>query len=150
MVEAQLCREVEDSGFREDVPWRFRGRYTSRVRKGARLLLPAIFALLPVACGEGRLPQGDARGGEVAAGRRIYLDKCARCHSGNGDGKTVVAGRFPYANLIDGVWRTDSSVATIEKQIRQGRDPMPAFQKKLTDEQIRQTVVYVHELTGGE
>jgi mono/diheme cytochrome c family protein len=60
-----------------------------------------------------------------------------------------VAGRFPYANLIDGVWRADGSAESIEKQIRRGRDPMPAFQGKLTDEQIRQTVVYVLELTGG-
>lgn len=118
------------------------------MRKSARFLLSAILALLSVACGEDRLPEGDARGGRLAAGRRIYLDKCARCHSGTGDGKTVVAGRFPYANLIDGVWRTDGSTATIENQVRHGRDPMPAFEKKLTDEQIRQTVAYVRELTG--
>ena len=120
------------------------------MRNGVRLFLPAVLALLSVACGEDRLPEGDARGGDLAAGRRIYLDKCARCHSPAGDGKTVVAGRFPYANLIDGVWRTDGSTATIENQIRHGRDPMPAFEKKLTDEQIRQTVAYVTELTGGE
>jgi mono/diheme cytochrome c family protein len=120
------------------------------VRKGARLFLPAVFALLSVACAEDQLPEGDARGGDLAAGRRIYVDKCARCHSPTGDGKTVVAGRFPYANLIDGVWRTDGTRATIENQIRHGRDPMPAFEKKLTDEQIRQTVAYVHELTGGD
>ncbi|HZI66860.1 MAG TPA: c-type cytochrome [Thermoanaerobaculia bacterium] len=121
------------------------------MRKGAAgLLLLATVALLAVRCGENRLPEGDARGGDLRAGRRVYLDKCARCHSPKGDGKTVVAGRFPYANLIDGVWRTDGSAATIEKQIRHGRDPMPAFEKKLTDGQIRQTVSYVHELTGGE
>ena len=120
------------------------------MRNGVRLFLPAVLALLSVACGEDRLPEGDARGGGLAAGRRIYLDKCARCHSPTGDGKTVVAGRFPYANLIDGVWRTDGSTATIENQIRHGRDPMPAFEKKLTDEQIRQAVAFVSDLTGGE
>jgi mono/diheme cytochrome c family protein len=119
------------------------------VRKGAQVLIAAVLALLSIACGEDRLPEGDASNGELAAGRRIYLDKCARCHSATGDGKTVVAGRFPYANLTDGVWRTDGSASTIENQIRHGRDPMPAFEKKLTDEQIRQTVAYVHELTGG-
>lgn len=62
----------------------------------------------------------------------------------------MVAGRFPYANLIDRVWRTDGSATTIENQVRHGRDPMPAFEKKLTDEQIRQTVAYVRELTGGD
>lgn len=120
------------------------------MRKGAGLLLPGILVLLSIGCAEDRLPEGDARNSRVAAGRRIYLDKCARCHSSTGDGKTVVAGRFPYANLIDGVWRTDGSAATIEKQVRHGRDPMPAFEKKLTEEQIRQTVEYVLELTGGE
>ena len=127
----------------------FDGRYTPRVRKGAKLLLPAVLLLLSIGCGEDRLPEGNAENGRLAAGRRLYLDKCARCHSPTGDGKTVVAGKFPYANLIDGVWRTDGSAATIENQIRHGRDPMPAFEKKLTDEQIRQTVAYVHELTGG-
>lgn len=72
-----------------------------------------------------------------------------RCHSPSGDGKTAVAGRFPYANLIDGVWRSEGSAEVIERQIRQGRDPMPKFEGKLTDEEIRQTVAYVLELTGG-
>jgi mono/diheme cytochrome c family protein len=148
MVEAQLC-SVSRSGFREDPSGRIAESYTSRVRKGVGFLLAGM-AVFTIACGEGRLPEGDARGGDLAAGRRVYLDKCARCHSPRGDGKTVVAGRFPYANLVDRVWRTDGSAATIEKQIRHGRDPMPAFEKKLTDEQIRQSVAYVHELTGSE
>jgi len=111
--------------------------------------LLTLSTALALACGERRLPEGDARGGDLAAGRRIFERKCARCHATNGDGKTVVAGRFPYANLIDGVWRSDGTAESIEKQIRRGRDPMPAFQGKLTDEQIRQTVTYVLELTGG-
>ena len=115
----------------------------------ATLALGVAALLLVSACRESRLPEGDAHGGDLAAGRRIFERKCARCHATNGDGKTVVAGRFPYANLIDGVWRSDGSAESIEKQIRRGRDPMPPFQGKLTDEQIRQTVAYVLELTGG-
>ncbi len=80
---------------------------------------------------------------DLAAGERIFLRKCASCHNTNGDGKTVVAGHFPYANLLDGVWRSDGSPPAIEKQIRQGHDPMPKFQGKLTDEEIRQAVAYV-------
>lgn len=108
----------------------------------------AGLALLAVACSEEALPEGDAHGGDVAAGRIIFDRKCARCHNGNGDGKTPVAGRFPYANLVDGVWRGDGTPESIEKQIRNGRDPMPSFERKLTDEQIRQTVEFVRELTG--
>jgi mono/diheme cytochrome c family protein len=107
-------------------------------------------AVLAVGCSEEALPEADAHGGDVAAGRVIFERKCARCHNGNGDGQTPVAGRFPYANLVDGVWRSDGTAEAIERQIRRGRDPMPSFEKKLTDEQIRQTVEYVLELTGGK
>jgi mono/diheme cytochrome c family protein len=106
-------------------------------------------SLLAAGCSEEALPEGDAHGGDLAAGRVIFQKKCARCHNSNGDGKTTVAGRFPYANLVDGVWRSDGSAEAIERQIRRGRDPMPSFQNKLTDEQIRQTVEHVLELTGG-
>jgi cytochrome c6 len=119
------------------------------VFRRARIALGVAALLLLPAGRDNRLPEGDAHGGDLAAGRRIFERKCARCHAANGDGKTVVAGRFPYANLIDKVWRSDGSAEAIEKQIRRGRDPMPPFQGKLTDEQIRQTVAYVLELTDG-
>jgi mono/diheme cytochrome c family protein len=107
--------------------------------------------LTAVCCRERALPVADGRTGDLAAGQRIFERKCASCHNSNGDGKTVTGGRFPYANLIDGVWRSDGSAEAIEKQIRRGHDPMPRFEGKLTDEEIRQTVAYVLELskTGG-
>ena len=58
-----------------------------------------------------------------------------------------MAGHLPYASLIDGVWRSDGSPAAIEKQVREGHDPMPKFQGKLTDEEIRQVVAYVGVLS---
>lgn len=106
-----------------------------------------MVGVVTLACRLERLPEVDAGKRDIGAGQRIYLRKCASCHGGRGDGKTVTAGRFPYANLIDGVWRSDGSPKAIDKQIRQGRDPMPKFQGKLTDEEIRQTVAYVLELS---
>ena len=91
----------------------------------------------------------DAAHRDSAAGQRIFLRKCASCHNANGDGKTITASRFRYANLIDGIWRADGSPEAIERQIRRGRDPMPKFEGKLTDEQIRQTVAFVVELSRG-
>jgi mono/diheme cytochrome c family protein len=100
-----------------------------------------------VCCRERPLPVGDGRAGDLAAGQRIFERKCVSCHNTNGDGKTVTGSRFRYANLIDGVWRSDGSPESIERQIREGHDPMPKFQGKLTDEEIRQTVEYVLELS---
>jgi mono/diheme cytochrome c family protein len=115
------------------------------------LLLAVALALAGVSCREMALPVADGRKGDLAAGQRIFERKCASCHNTNGDGKTVTGGRFRYANLIDGVWRSDGSAEAIELQIRRGRDPMPKFEGKLTDEEIRQTVAYVLELSrsGG-
>jgi cytochrome c6 len=106
-----------------------------------------LAALATVSCGsEQSLPIGDGLSGDLAAGQRIFERKCMSCHNRNGDGDTVTASRFKYANLIDGVWRSDGSEEAIERQIRQGRDPMPKFEGKLTDEEIRQTAAYVLEL----
>jgi mono/diheme cytochrome c family protein len=106
-----------------------------------------LVVLLSAACrSETRLPEGDARTRELAAGRTIFERKCASCHNLNGDGKTITGSRFRYANLIDGVWRSDGSPAAIELQIRKGRDPMPKFEGKLTDEEIRDAGAWVLEL----
>jgi mono/diheme cytochrome c family protein len=108
------------------------------------------FLLAVTACRPDPLPESESGDRDVAAGRRIYERKCASCHNGNGDGRTIVAGHFPYANLIDGRWRSDGSPAAIEAQIRHGRDPMPKFEGKLTDEEIRQAVAYVYRLSHLE
>jgi len=109
------------------------------------LLVVPLLAVL--ACRPDPLPESGSADRDVTAGRRIYERKCASCHNANGDGKTIVAGHFPYANLTDGRWRSDGSPAAIEAQIRHGKDPMPKFEGKLTDEEIRQTVAYVFQLS---
>jgi mono/diheme cytochrome c family protein len=116
------------------------------IRRGPFLLAAALAA---VSCHDTSLPVGDGRASDLAAGRRIYEAKCASCHNTNGDGKTVTGSRFPYANLIDGIWRSDGSPEAIGRQVRRGHDPMPKFEGKLTDEEIRQTVAYVVELSRG-
>jgi cytochrome c6 len=108
-----------------------------------RVGLAALLLAAAAACRQPPLPEGTRAERDLAAGRRIYERKCASCHNSNGDGRTIVAGHFPHANLLDGVWRSDGSAAAIEAQIRNGRDPMPKFQGKLTDEEIRQIVAYV-------
>ena len=112
-----------------------------------RRLLFAIALSGLAACRRSPLPEVARADRDTVAGRRIFERKCATCHNVNGDGKTIVASHLPYASLIDGVWRSDGSPAAIEKQVREGRDPMPKFQGKLTDEEIRQVVAYVGVLS---
>ena len=103
----------------------------------------SIACALPAACRHEPLPEVARAERDAAAGRRIFERRCVSCHNANGDGRTIVAGRFPYANLRDGRWRGDGSLASIERQVRLGDDPMPSFAGKLTDEEIRQVATYV-------
>ncbi len=113
----------------------------------ARPLLLVLALLLPAACRAKRLPVVDGSNRDLFAGKMIYERKCASCHGPDGEGKTVTASRYKYANLTDGVWRSDGSLAALERQIREGHDPMPRFEGKLTDEEIRQTAAFVLELS---
>src|SRR5437588_11406008 len=70
-------------------------------RVSSRLLPGAVLSILLAGCRNGALPEGASADRDVVAGRRIFERKCASCHNGNGDGRTIVAGHFPYANLID-------------------------------------------------
>jgi mono/diheme cytochrome c family protein len=111
----------------------------------ALLFLAFVGCLVPAlqACRQRRLPEVDTSSQSLAAGRLIFERRCASCHNSNGDGDTITASRFPFANLLDGKWRGDGSLASIEKQIREGHDPMPKFEGKLTSEEIRQAAGYV-------
>ena len=115
------------------------------MHKSSILAVGLLTAL--AACRRPSLPEVESANRDAAAGQRIFERKCASCHNHNGDGRTIVAGHFPNANLIDGVWRGDGSPASIEKQIRTGHDPMPKFEGKLSEEEIRQTVAYVVALS---
>lgn len=113
-----------------------------------RLAIALAFTLAGLAaCRRPSLPEVERGDRDAAAGRRIFERKCASCHNTTGDGKTITAGHFPYANLRDGVWRSDGSPAAIERQVRVGRDPMPSFESKLTGEEIRQVAAYVLALS---
>jgi mono/diheme cytochrome c family protein len=109
-----------------------------------RLWIALAFSLAGLAaCRRPPLPEVERGERDAAAGRRIFERKCASCHNTTGDGKTATAGRFPFANLRDGVWRSDGSEAAIERQVRLGHDPMPSFEGKLSEEEIRQVATYV-------
>jgi mono/diheme cytochrome c family protein len=112
-----------------------------------RRIAAIVAAAALAACRRDPLPEVQRGERDSAAGRRIFERKCASCHNVNGDGNTITASKFPFANLIDGQWRSDGSFEAIEKQVRVGHDPMPKFEGKLTDEEIRQVAAYVVALS---
>ena len=88
----------------------------------------------------------------LAAARTIYLDKCSQCHgeTGKGDGPDA-AMYFPSpTRLTDAKHMNSVTDGEIFYQISQGRKPMPAFKKRLTEEQRWQLVLLVRSFAAPE
>ncbi len=83
---------------------------------------------------------------EMASAKKIYTEKCARCHKDDGSGgKTEIDGtKINADSLIDEAAkkRTDAKyIEAVEKGFPD--DGMPAFKGKLTDAEIKDVVKYV-------
>lgn len=85
----------------------------------------------------------------VQAGAVVFEDNCSACHAEDGTGD-----RFSGApNLADAIWLYGGDLKTVIETITYSRGGvMPAWSAgdRLTESQLRQVAVYVHELGGGE
>jgi mono/diheme cytochrome c family protein len=139
---------------------------TQRSARARQLLLLAIFAILVVAVfyavsenrpwkvpEEAKLRKNPVQTSPaaLAAARTIYLDKCANCHgeTGKGDGPDAASYYPRPASLTDAKHMSSVTDGEIFYQISQGRKPMPAFKRHLTEEQRWQLVLYVRSLAAA-
>jgi mono/diheme cytochrome c family protein len=84
---------------------------------------------------------------ELASARATYKAVCARCHQENGEGGTVEFDeggtlKVPSFKTGHGLTHTEAQFA---RQIAKGGDGMPAFEKRLTPEQINGLVRFIRE-----
>ena len=82
-------------------------------------------------------------------GIALFQQHCASCHGEDGRGNRELGA----PNLADAIWlkSKDGSEAEILKQMRKPiHGVMPAWVHRLDEQTIRQLVVYVHSLGGGE
>lgn len=76
-----------------------------------------------------------------------YVSKCQPCHGPTGAGDTPMGkklGVVPYSSE-DVVKSSDASLLAI---LKYGKDKMPPFEHKLTDDQRKALIVYIRTLTG--
>ena len=91
----------------------------------------------------------------LAAGREIYLARCAGCHgtTGKGDGPNAKSPAGPPAgDLTDDVWKHGSRPEQVLGVIRDGSKDtaMAAWRGILGDESLRAAAAYVYYLAGRE
>ena len=93
------------------------------------------------------LPVNDAM---MAAGKKLFLQKCQRCHGpeGKGDGPDADADHADDMDLTNATKAADNPDGVVFYKIWQGRSEprMPAFQDQLTKEQAWAIVAYVQTL----
>ena len=87
----------------------------------------------------------------LAAGRKIYLARCAACHgkTGDGDGDDAIAFGFYPAKLSDPRLREEPEGALYWK-ITTGKKPMPEFGTRLSAIDRWNVINYVRTLSQGK
>lgn len=88
----------------------------------------------------------------LASARAIYLDKCVQCHGdrGKGDGPDAAMYYPAPASLNDGKRMNAVTDGELFYEISEGRKPMPAFKKRLSEEQRWQLVLLVRSFAAPE
>jgi mono/diheme cytochrome c family protein len=84
---------------------------------------------------------------ELASARATYKAVCAGCHRENGEGGTVEfeeGGTLKVPSFKSGHGLTHTE-AQFARQIAKGGDGMPAFEKKLTPQQINGLVRFIRQ-----
>jgi len=119
-----------------------------RVRLASSVLASLLALLVLVAC-DAEPRKTDVELGlnpEQAAGRRVYDTRCAECHYAyskrNLRGPSL-NGLFKKQFMTNGIPANDDRVTDI---ILMGRAKMPAFQNKLTQQQLDSLMAYLHTL----
>lgn len=79
----------------------------------------------------------------------LYKTKCAACHGADGKGETPAGKKFSAHDFhsADVQKQTDPELIEI---LRSGKNKMPAYKAKLSDDQIKDLVKYVRELGKGQ
>jgi cbb3-type cytochrome c oxidase subunit III len=76
----------------------------------------------------------------------VFEKHCSTCHGKDGQAKTFKA-KFNHArNLTDAKWQAEVSDERIFNSISNGKGKMPAWKKKLSEDQINGLVGYVRKL----
>ena len=85
----------------------------------------------------------------LAKGRELYADRCADCHGrkGRGDGNSGSDLESRPSDLTASSVQTQTDGALFWK-ISEGRRPMPAYNRKLSEEQRWQVVHYLRSFAS--
>jgi mono/diheme cytochrome c family protein len=88
--------------------------------------------------------------GAINAARSLYKENCAQCHgdAGKGDGSEALRYDPKPADFTDAAHMNTVTDGSLFYQISQGRKPMPAFKRRMTEDQRWQLVLLIRSFPG--
>jgi mono/diheme cytochrome c family protein len=90
------------------------------------------------------------RGGPIItydkSATELYAKNCASCHGKDGRAKTFKAKLNHARNISDPEWQERVTDERIFNSVMNGKGKMPAFGKKLSEQEIDALVTYVRSL----
>ncbi len=92
-----------------------------------------------------------AFGADLSKGKKVYADKCLKCHGekGKGDGPRAYDLSKKPADYTDREKMSKFTDADLKKVVKEGKKPMPAFGAKLSDEDIEGVIAYIRTFAGA-
>ena len=82
---------------------------------------------------------------QLARAKTLFNEKCARCHGEDGRGETSTGSMLGAPNFTDEkFWKEEKDDKRFINSITNGKEAMPAFGKKLSEEEISLLFAYVH------
>jgi len=82
---------------------------------------------------------------DMAAAKKVYEDRCAKCHglTGKGDGPKAKMLKKKPRDYTDKAKMGELTDAKLKEEILNGKKPMPAFKGKLDEKTIDELIAYV-------
>jgi mono/diheme cytochrome c family protein len=76
----------------------------------------------------------------------LYRSYCRRCHGPNGEGPDRKVKVYPYLNLHRSPMVLRRDREAVRQRIAEGQGPMPAYQRRLTPEELERLVEFTLQL----
>ena len=118
-----------------------------RLRAERIVSIMGVATLLSVA---GAAWVAPASGADPATAKKIYVDKCLKCHGekGRGDGPRAYDLSKKPADYTDKEKMSKFTDADLKQVVKEGKKPMPAFGAKLSNEEIEGVIAHIRTFAG--
>jgi mono/diheme cytochrome c family protein len=111
-------------------------------------LLAAVFAVLFIVQASKTEARENVPTPMPGDAKTTFEARCAKCHGKDGRAKSMHAKHVHARDMTDAAWQGNVSDERLFNSISNGKGKMPAFGKKLSEDQIDALVRYVRQFKG--